>query len=373
MPTKNYPNLFKPVRINRLKLTNRITMAPLYLGYATEGGHVSPLMLHHYRLMAMSGAALIVVENAAVAPGGIGSSRTLRCDHRRFAPGLSQLAGVIRKEKSLAALQINHAGRFARVADPVAPSGVPAFGHAPRELNRREILVIQKQFVSAARRARDAGFDLVELHGGTGYLLAQFVSPRTNRRSDSYGGSLENRMRFPLETLKRVQDAVGDFPVGYRFLAHEWLPGGLELAESVEFARVLSENGIAYISVMGGTYESFFRPEIVRISKKPGFMVPLARAVKKNVSVPVIAAGRISTPKRADAIIESGAADLIGLARMLWADPLWVKKARQGRAQDIVTCSPRCNACMDLVMKGQPAFCTRWDRDTRQGYRGLYQ
>jgi 2,4-dienoyl-CoA reductase (NADPH2) len=323
--------------------------------------------------MAQSGAALIVVENAAVASGGMGSPRTLRCDHARFAPGLSKLAAAIREGKALAALQINHAGRFARVVDPVAPSPVPTFGRTPRELSRREIAAIQRKFASAARRARDAGFDLVELHGGTGYLLAQFVSPRTNRRSDAYGGSLENRMRFPLETLKRVQDAVGDFPVGYRFLAHEWLPDGLEPTESVAFARVLSENGIAYISVMGGTYESFFLPEIVRISKKPGFMVPLAQAVKKHVSVPVIAAGRISTPKLADAIIEKGKADLIGLARMLWADPLWVKKARQGRAQDIVACSPRCNACMELVMKGQPAFCTRWDRSTRQEYKGLYQ
>jgi 2,4-dienoyl-CoA reductase (NADPH2) len=313
-----------------------------------------------------------VVENAAVAPGGMGSPRTLRCDHARFTPGLNELASVIRKEKALAALQLNHAGRFARVPDPVAPSAVPVFGCTPRELNRRGILAIQKQFAAAARRVQSAGFDLVELHGGTGYLLAQFLSPRTNRRSDGYGGSLNNRMRFPLETLKRVQDAVGGFPVGYRFLAHEWLPDGLEPAESVEFARALSENGIAYLSVMGGTYESFFRPEVVRSSKKPGYMAGLAQAVKQHVSVPVIAAGRISTPELAEAIIGQGKADLIGLARMLWADPLWVKKARQGRGRDIVKCSPRCNACMDLVMRGRPAFCTRWGRSAREAYQALF-
>jgi NADPH2 dehydrogenase len=373
MPTKNFPHLFKPLRLSGLKLKNRITMAPLYLGFAAEGGGVSPLILHHYGLMARSGAALVVVENAAVSPDGMGSPRTLRCDHTRFTRGLHELAGVIRKERALSALQINHAGRFARVADPVAPSGVPTFGRTPRELSRREILAIQKKFAFAARRVRNAGFDLVELHGGTGYLLAQFISPRTNQRSDGYGGSLENRMRFPLETLKRVQDAVGAFPVGYRFLAHEWLPDGLEPPESVEFARVLSENGIAYISVMGGTYESFFLPDVVRNSKKPGYMVPLAQAVKKHVSVPVIAAGRISSPELADSIIDKGKADLIGLARMLWADSLWVKKARQGRAQDIVKCSPRCNACMELVMKGRAAFCTRWDRAARREYQALFK
>ena len=283
MPTKSFPHLFKPLTLDGLRLKNRITMAPLYLGYAGEGGKVSPLILHHYRRMARSGAALIVVENAAIATGGMGSPRTLRCDHGRFVPGLRTLAGAIQQESALAALQINHAGRFAHVADPVAPSAVPTFGRTPRELSRREIIAIQKQFVSAAQRVKEAGFDLVELHGGTGYLLAQFVSPRTNKRMDAYGGSLENRMRFPLETLKRVQDAVGGFPIGYRFLAHEWLPDGLDLSESVAFARALSDNGVAYISVMGGTYESFFLPEVVRNSKKPGYMAPLAQAVKKHV------------------------------------------------------------------------------------------
>jgi 2,4-dienoyl-CoA reductase (NADPH2) len=370
--TKSYPHLFKPLTLKGLRLKNRITMAPLYLGYAGEGGKVSPLILHHYRRMARSGAALIVVENAAVAAGGMGSPRTLRCDHGRFVPGLRALSGVIRQEKALAALQINHAGRFAHVADPVAPSAVPTFGRTPRELSRREIVAVQKQFAAAARRVKEAGFDLVELHGGTGYLLAQFVSPRTNQRMDGYGGSLANRMRLPLETLKRVQDAVGGFPVGYRLLAHEWLPDGLKIEESTAFAHSLSENGIAYISVMGGTYESFFLPEVVRSSKKPGYMVPLARAVKKHVGVPVIAAGRISTPMLAESIVEKGRADLIGLARGLWVDPLWVQKARQGREGEIVKCSPRCNACMELVMKGRPAFCPQWDRMMREEYKTLF-
>ena len=223
MKTKSYPHLFKPLALKGLRLKNRITMAPLYLGYAAQGGRVSPLMLHHYRFMARSGAALIVVENAAVAAGGMGSPRTLRFDHGRFLPGLCELAGVIRKEKTPAGLQIKHAGRFAHGTDTVAPSAVPNFGRTPRELSRREITAVQKQFATAARRVEEAGFDLVELHGGTGYLLAQFVSPRTNKRIDGYGGSIENRMRFPLETLKRVQDTVGGFPIGYRFLSDEWL------------------------------------------------------------------------------------------------------------------------------------------------------
>ena len=130
-------------------------------------------------------------------------------------------------------------------------------------------MTIQKQYARAAFRVKKAGFDLVELHGGTGYLLAQFVSPRTNKRGDRYGGRIENRIKFPLEVLKGVKDLVGDFPVGYRFLADEWLPDGLHLNESRVLAKALEENGVAYISVMGGTYESFFLPEIIKKSRRP--------------------------------------------------------------------------------------------------------
>jgi NADPH2 dehydrogenase len=368
-----YPNLFKPLKINGLTLKNRITMAPLYLGYAAMGGKVSPLLLYHYQLMAQSGAALIVVENASISQTGAGSPRTIRCDHQRFLSGLDKLAESIQNQKSLAGLQINHAGRFAHVSDPVAPSAIAAFNRTPRALTKKEITAIQKQFANAAVRVQQAGFNLVELHGGTGYLLAQFVSPRTNHRSDEYGGSIENRIKFPLEVLKRVKDKVGDFPVGYRFLAEEWLPDGLHLNESVVLAKTLEENGIAYLSVMGGTYESFYLPEVVQKSKKTGYMVPLASTIKKHVRVPVIAAGRISTPARAESILKANRADLIGLARMLWVDPQWPAKARLGQDRSILKCSPKCDACMQLVMQGKPAFCPRWDKEKRAAYRALFQ
>jgi 2,4-dienoyl-CoA reductase (NADPH2) len=368
-----YTHLFKPLKLKGLRLKNRVTMAPLYLGYAAQGGKISPLLLDHYRLMAQSGAALIVVENASITPGGSGSPRTIRCDHNRYLNGLEKLARSIKDEKSLAALQINHAGRFAHVPAPVAPSAVPAFGNTPRVLTKREIKTIQNQYAKAALRTKKAGFDLVELHGGTGYLLSQFVSPRTNKRTDSYGGAISDRIKFPLEVLQRVKDAVGDYPVGYRFLADEWLPDGLRLEESLVLARALKENGIAYISVMGGTYESFFLPDIVKKSKSPGYMVSLAGAVKKDVRVPVITAGRISTPARAESILKTKKADLIGLARMLWVDPEWPKKARQGNDRSILKCSPKCDACLQLVMQGKPAFCPKWRKEKRARYRALFE
>ena len=368
-----YPNLFKPLNLKGLRLKNRITMAPLYLGYATEGGRMSRLLLYHYKEMARSGTAMIMVENASITASGSGSPRTIRCDHNRYLKSLQTLADTIHKEKSLAGLQINHAGRFAYVSEPVAPSAVAAFGKKPRALTNREITTIQKQYAKAALRVKKAGFDLVELHGGTGYLLAQFVSPRTNKRSDAYGGPIENRIKFPLDVLKRVKDTVGDFPVGYRFLVDEWLPDGLQESESIFLAQRLEQEGIAYISAMGGTYESFFLPEILKKAKRVGYMVSLAAAVKKKVDIPVIAAGRISTPLKAESILREKKADLIGLARMLWVDPDWPKKASKGKDRSIKKCSPKCDACFQLVMKGKPAYCPRWGKEKRMTYQGLFR
>jgi NADPH2 dehydrogenase len=373
MNSAAYPRLFEPLDLKGLKFRNRIIMAPLYLGYTALGGKVSPLLLDHYRVMAQSGAALIVVENSSVSPKGSGSPRTLRCDHDRYIKGLESLADVIKRENTLAGLQINHAGRFAYVDEPVAPSEVPAFNKTPRALTKKEIIAIQKQYAKAALRVQKSGFDLVELHGGTGYLLAQFVSPRTNKREDCYGGNIENRIRFPLEVLKRVKDLVGDFPVGYRFLADEWLPDGLHVHESAVLAKALEDAGVAYLSVMGGTYESFFLPETIKKSRKPGYMVSLAEAIKKVVKVPVIAAGRISTPGLAESILKDKKADLIGLARMLWVDPEWPQKAREGQDRSILKCNPKCDACFQSVMQGKPAFCPRWKKEKRKKYRDLYK
>ena len=372
-----YANIFSPITVGGIELKNRLTMAPLYLGYAGEGGTVTEALIEHYRLMAQSEVALVVVENATVShPEGSGSDYTIRADTDDNMAGLSRLAETIKQEGALASLQINHAGRFAAVPEPCAPSIIETFGRFTRGLIGSEILQIVKKYVDAAKRAKNAGFDMVELHGGTGYLLAQFVSPKTNSRGDSYGGKRENRWKFPLEVLAAVKDAVGDFPVGYRFLADEWLPPdvtSLRLDESCQFAKTLSGAGAAYISVMGGTYESFFLPEIVERSKKEGYMVYLAEAVKKQVDVPIITAGRIASGAFADKVIADGKADLIGLARVLWADPQWPQKVKEGREQDIVHCDPDCgDACMQMVMKKKPAICVNWPADKMKAWKAKF-
>jgi 2,4-dienoyl-CoA reductase (NADPH2) len=368
-----YSHLFSRITVGGKELKNRITMAPLYLGYAGEGGTVSELFLDHYRLMAKSGVGMVVVENASVDhPAGSGSNRTLRVDTDDALPGLAKLAATIKGQGAAACQQINHAGRFSAIADPaLAPSAVQTFGRVPRSLTKEEMQGIAGKFAEAALRVKKAGFDMVELHGGTGYLLSSFVSPRTNQRDDEYGGSLENRQRFPLEVVREVRAAVGDFPVGYRFMADEWLPDGLKIAESIQYARALAASGVAYLSVMGGTYESFFLPDVIQSSRKEGYMVDLAASVKKAVDVPVIAAGRISTGAFAERVIAEGKADLIGLARVLWADPEWPAKINEGRENEITHCAPDCDdTCTKLMTKGKVAFCVRWPHDKLQEWKG---
>ena len=363
-------NLFTPFKIGSLTLANRITMAPTYLGYGNNDGTVSDLLLDHYRTMARSGAALIVVENTGIHPSALSSPNMLRADDDCYLEGLTELAKVIHAEGALAFIQFNHAGRFAFMPERMAPSPVPAGDVTPREMSVQDIEYAIEWFVKAAARAKSAGFDGVELHGGTGYLLSQFVSPRTNKRTDLYGGNPEKRSRFPLEVADAVIRAVGaDFPVGYRFLASECLPGGLIIDEAMPFAEDLVKKGISYLSVMVGTHESFPLEPYFSMDKTEGFMAGYAEIIKKAIpGVPVITAGRIQTPEAAEAILRSGKADLIGLARVLFADPLWPKKAQGIITDPIVPCNPSCSLCMRRVMARKPPLCSQWDKPSREAF-----
>ncbi len=361
--------LFSPFQMKNLTLKNRITMAPLYLSYANPNGTVSELMLDHYREMAASGAAMIVVENAAVNEAGSGSPFTIRAYEDGVMEGLSRLARTIKDQKAVAIQQINHAGRFAFSLEPVAPTGGPD-NTLPREMTLDDIESTVADFAAAAARVKAAGFDGVEIHGGTGYLIDQFISPHTNKRGDNYGGTLANRLRFPLRVFEAVQKAVGpDFPVGHRFMAHEAVPGGLELADSTVWALELEKRGVAYLSVMFGTYESFMLPEYAEAERKEGYMAAYAGEIKKAVpGIPVITAGRIQSPETAKKILQDGTADLIGLARVLLADPLWPQKAGGRLTDPIRPCEPTCMLCLNRIASGKPAFCSQWTRERREAF-----
>jgi 2,4-dienoyl-CoA reductase (NADPH2) len=345
-------------------------MTPLYLGYANPDGTVSSLLLDHYREMAASGAAAIVVEHTGVDPSGLGAPYMLRIDDARFIPGLSNLARAIQAEGALAFLQLNHTGRYAYTPERLAPSPVKTGDVVPQEMTQKEIEQVVRAFAAGAGRARAAGFDGVEIHGGTGYLIVQFLSPRTNHRTDQYGGTLQNRMRFPLEVVDAVLKEAGqDYPVGYRFLADEWLPDGLHPEETAVYARELENRRVAYLSVMAGTYDAFVLPEYQEREKEEAYMAHFASGIKKAVSgTPVVTAGRIQSPETAERILQEDTADLIGLARVLLADPLWPQKARGTASGPIAACEPACSLCMQRTMKGKPAFCSQWDKARREAF-----
>ncbi len=334
---------------------------------------------------------MVVVANVCVDPEGILSKNSLRADHDRFLPGLEKLASAIKNEGAVAVLQLNHGGRFARVKTPYGPSAVSMTNinlagfykvalksqemqqkwsiltdaldkQIPKEMTEKQIKKVIDAYAESALRAKKAGFNMVEIHGATGYLPVQFLSPRTNLRTDRYGGDLNNRMRFPLELMTAVKMAVGsDFPVGYRIMADEWIPGGFTLSESKVFAEKLAELKTAYLSVTGGSYEAFLTPDIIEKSSQPCYMVGLAREIKQTIATPIIISGRILTPDLAETILRNQDADLIGLARPLFVDPNWPQKADLGDIKSINLCN-NCGTCFKSVVADRPVLCPQFDR-----------
>lgn len=362
--------LFSPFKLKNLKLKNRIVMTPFYTGYANLDGSVSELLLEYYKEIGKSGIALCIVENAAIDKNGSGGPFMIRIDNDVYLEGLKKLANTIKSCGTFAILQLNHAGKYTYLPEKFAPSKINVWGSSTIELSIPQIKEIIRSFASAAKRVKITGFDGVELHGGTGYLLAQFFSPLSNRRTDEYGGTLEKRMRFGVEIVEAVRETIGnDYLLGYRFLADEWLQGGITVNESVKFAEKLMNSGVDYLSVTAGTHESFMLPEIKERDKSIGFMVEYAENIKKTLkNIPIITAGRIQNPEFADSIISDCRADLIGLGRVLFADPLWVKKASGEIKEEIDICRPTCHMCTELVKKGKSAVCVNWPESKRKKF-----
>ena len=363
-------SLFSPIRLGSMELANRIVCLPMYLALPERDNEVNDLVLEYYDEMARSGASIIVVENASVEPRGLTQPRTLLASDDRFIPGLTRLAARIKRRAVKAVLQIHHAGRYANRPDRIAPSGVQTFGAIPRAMDQRDIDEVRRAFGEAARRVVEAGFDMVEIHGGTGYLLPQFLSPRTNHREDEYGGDPERRMRFPLEVMATVREAVGDdYPVSYRFLADEYMPGGLTCVDTAPFAQALCKYRPSWLSVMAGCYEAFASEPYMKDDRTEGFMVPFAAKIKQAVpGTPVVAAGRIQKVETAESIVRDGLADLVGLGRVLLADPLWPRKVSGEMTEPIQACEPGCTFCNDRIRAQKPSFCARWSKQRRDEF-----
>lgn len=353
--------LFRPSKIGSMQLANRVVMAPMYTQLADESGTVSDRLCAYYDRRAGGGMSLIIVENTVVAQGGESSPREIAIYHDRFIPGLMRLAGVIHRHGVKAAIQLHHAGRqrSALLGQPVAPSPIPCrfVKSQPRELTTAEADGLVEAYAQGALRAKQAGFDAVEFHGAHGYLICQFLSGYTNKRIDKYGGSLENRMRFAMDIVRRTRELVGkNYPILFRISAKEFVPGGLDLDETKIIAKELENAGADCIDVSAGNYETG------QWSCQPGWMprgclVPFAEEIKKGLQVPVIVAGRIVEPRMANRILVEKRADFIALGRPFLADPEILLKARGGRYEDIRLCVACCH-CMDSLMRSEPISCS---------------
>jgi 2,4-dienoyl-CoA reductase-like NADH-dependent reductase (Old Yellow Enzyme family) len=330
--------LFETFSIGALRLSNRIVIAPM-CQYSAEEGSATDWHMIHLGNMAMSGAGLLIVEATAVSPEGRISPADLGLYSDANESALRRVLQAVRKYSPIAlAVQLAHAGRKASSHAPwdggaqiapgeprgwktVAPSAVPhsADEDAPLALDRAGMDKIRDDFVAAAQRAARLGFDGIEIHMAHGYLLHQFLSPLANHRSDAWGGSLENRMRFPIEVFDAVRAAFpADRPVWARISATDWVPGGWDIEGTVALSKILKERGCAAIHVTTGGVSP---QQAIKLG--PGYQVPYAQRVKADVGLPTLAVGLITEAAQAEAIISGGEADAVSLARAMLYDPRW--------------------------------------------------
>ena len=330
--------LFEPLRLGELRLANRIIIAPM-CQYSAEEGSAGDWHMIHLGQLALSGAGLLILEATAVSPEARISPGDLGLYSDENEAALGKVLSAVRRYSPIpVAMQLGHAGRKASCRVPweggvqiapdapggwqtVAPSAVPhgQDDHPPHALNRHGLDKVRDDFVATARRAARLGMDGLEIHGAHGYLLHQFLSPIANHRTDEYGGSLENRMRFPLEVHDAVRAAFpADKPVWMRISATDWVPDGWDIEGTVALSHALKARGCAAIHVTTGGVSP---AQAIKLA--PGYQVPYAQRVKAEVGLPTIAVGLITEPGQAEAIVAQGEADAVSLARAMLYDPRW--------------------------------------------------
>ena len=364
MKTK-YPNIFEPLTVKRTIIRNRIAMTPMGTNYGEANGEMSNRHMNYYSLRAKGGVGLIILENANVEyPVGSNGTSQIRIDHDSYMPRYYQLVESLHKDGATVAIQINHAGASASSArtgvETVSSSNVPtkAGGEIPRPMTKEEILTTVKKYAEAARRIQAIGFDAIEIHCGHSYLMSQFISPYYNKRTDEFGGSVENRLRFPRMVLEAVRKEVGPwFPIIVRVSAEERVPGGNTLEDTLEYLEYLDEFVDMYDVSCGLNpslqyqIDSNFLPD--------GWRSYMSRAVKDKFGKPVINTGNYRDPKTVEKVLESGDVDIVGMGRGLIAEPNWVKKVQSGEEDMLrkcISCNVGCAG--NRIGVNRPIRCT---------------
>lgn len=357
-----FNNLFLPIQIGKMTVANRIVHVPTDISSGSSSGEVTDRVCAYHEEIAKGGTGLIIV--GASTPDSITGRPTVTClsvDADYFIPGLQRLAHAMQQHGAKCAVQIQHPGRQAAyprknqiscsdmISDlpgsaghEVIYAGDTAHGKIAREMTVEEVYELIEKFAEAAWRVQQAGFDAVELHGAHGYLIAQFMSPYTNKRNDRFGGTLQNRLRFVLEIIDRIHKKCGiSFPVLVRYSGEEWMPGSRMLDESVEIAKILESAGVAALDISAGIFDAP-GPTMDPMYYKEGWNTYTAKAIKGSVSIPVITSHTLRTPAYCDKIIGEGQTDMVGLSRQLIADPYWAIKAKAGKPEEI----RRCISCL---------------------------
>ncbi len=358
-----YEKLFSRGRIGDLELKSRIVMPPMGTSMAAMNGEASDRIIRYYEERAKAGCALICTEVTCVDEDwGCAGMYQLHASHPKYAQSLKKLSDAVHRYDTKIFLQLHHPGReinsvYQGKGEIVAPSAIPCpvCREMPRALTTEECAALAQKFVKAAHVAKMGGMDGVELHAAHGYLLNQFLSPHTNKRTDKYGGNFANRMRFIDEIIIGIRMTLPGFPVSVRISADEFLPDGITLEEGVKIARHLESVGVCSINVSCGTYETgntivepYFRKEM--------WKKHLAAAIKQNVKIPVIAVNTVKHPATAERLLEEGVCDFVALGRAQLADAEWAKKAREGKEHLIRECMG-CMFCFKAALSGMPIIC----------------
>jgi len=369
-----YPDLFSPITINRQTIKNRIAYPSLGLLFSYDT-KLNDKYYHYFEEMARGGAGIVTVGPVGV--DFIGSGFVpLSLAQDEAIDDFAKACRLIRDQGASPWIQLFHAGAYAHPflinnGTPMAPSAVFSkySKTTPKEMTIEDIIGVQTSFAAAAVRAKEAGFEGVEIIGSAGYLITQFLSPLKNKRKDEYGGSFENRTRFPRQVIEMVRNRVGkDFPIGVRMAGNDFVQGSTTDETTPQIARVYEAAGADILNVTGGWHESPI-PQLPMDLPRSGFAF-LAMNIKQAVSIPVMASNRISTPDQADKIIRDGQADMVNLGRVLIADPFWPEKAKAGRPEEIRPCVACSQGCTDELFNGRPVSCIG---NARAGFEGERQ
>ncbi|NCC67029.1 MAG: FAD-dependent oxidoreductase [Clostridia bacterium] len=355
-----YERLFTPISIRDLRLKNRIVMPAIHMMYNMDG-HANEKFNSFYWRRAEGGAGLIVVGGCRFDKYG-GSPGMMSLETDEFISGYKKFTDGMHERGCKVGVQLYHAGAYAHeIANEgrqaIAPSAVFSrfTKEMPRQATAEEIRTVERKCAEAAVRAKKAGFDMVEISGSAGYLICQFLSPKTNLRDDKYGGSWENRTRFAKELVAEVRKAVGDYPIGMRIAGNDFVPDSNTNSDAVAFARLMEHADVDMLNVTGGWHESVI-PQITGDVPAAGYAY-LAAAVSEAVSIPVTVSNRINDPYVAEMLLATGQAEMVSIGRALIADPDWAKKAEAGASDNIRKCLACNQMCLAKTFFAEPAEC----------------